>query len=374
MSRNIRVLELFLSNYRNHRSLKIKTEKNIIFISGKNGSGKTNILESISLLTTNSGMRNSHLNSLVNQNSKVHEFAVILQLKLKKVIKFGIGLISKEDNFKKILKVDGKTESKVNLAEHIRIFWLLPYMYNIFNGSSSERRNFFDSLIFHVDKNHKRNLTNYQKLQKERLKIIKSFSIFGSQKKWLDTIETKMSALGAIICDSRRQFLKKVNKFSATNHLTFPEIELSLDGIIDSYFEQKPAIEVEKIIVKKLFENRKIDSIIGRTQFGINRTDLKVLIKNKNMFADNCSTGEQKIIMITIIFLFILLLKDKNVLNIIFLLDDLFAHLDVTYVEIILDELIKLNIQTWITDVSCNYLTKDFKFFDQILFLNINDM
>ena len=82
MSRNVRVLELFLSNYRNHRSLKIETEKKIIFISGKNGSGKTNILESISLLTTSSGMRNADLYSLVNQKSKAHEFAVILKLKL----------------------------------------------------------------------------------------------------------------------------------------------------------------------------------------------------------------------------------------------------------------------------------------------------
>ena len=67
-------------------------------------------------------------------------------------------------------------------------------------------------------------------------------------------------------------------------------------------------------------------------------------------------------------------LKDRNVLNIIFLLDDLFAHLDAIYVKILLDELIKLNIQTWITDVSCNYLTRDLKYFDQTLFLNINDM
>ena len=136
-------------------------------------------------------------------------------------------------------------------------------MYNMFNGTSSERRNFFDSLIFHVDENHKKNLTNYKKLQKERLKIIKSFLLSESQKSWLNTIEKKMSILGVIICDTRRQFLKKINRFSIANHFSFPEIELSLDGIIDRDFEIKPAVEVEKIIVKKLYENRKADSIIG---------------------------------------------------------------------------------------------------------------
>ena len=191
MSNNVRVLELVLSNYRNHRSIKIETEKKIIFISGKNGSGKTNILESISLLTTSSGMRNSDLCSLVNQNSKAHEFAVILKLKLNKVIKLGIGLSSKTNNLRKIIKVDGKTESNNKPAQHIKVFWLLPYMYNMFNGTSSERRNFFDSLIIHVDENHKKNLTNYQKLQKERLKIIKSFLLSESQKNWLNTVEKK---------------------------------------------------------------------------------------------------------------------------------------------------------------------------------------
>ena len=183
-----------------------------------------------------------------------------------------------------------------------------------------------------------------------------------------------MSVLGVIICDSRRQFLKKINSFSSANHFSFPEIELSLDGIIDRDFERKPSLEVEKTIVKKLYENRKVDSIIGRTQFGINKTDIKDYIKSKNMFVNNCSTGEQKITMVAVIFLFIMFLKDRNVLNLIFLLDDLFAHLDEFYVKIILDELVKLNIQTWITDVSCNYLNKDLKYSDQTLFLNINDM
>ena len=64
----------------------------------------------------------------------------------------------------------------------------------------------------------------------------------------------------------------------------------------------------EKTIVKKLYENRKVDSIIGRTQFGINKTDLKVYIKSKDMFVNNCSTGEQKITMVAVIFLFIMFL------------------------------------------------------------------
>ena len=61
MNQNLRISKLKLNNYRNHKYVKIVPEKNIILISGKNGSGKTNILESISLFDSNSGFRNAGL-------------------------------------------------------------------------------------------------------------------------------------------------------------------------------------------------------------------------------------------------------------------------------------------------------------------------
>ena len=65
MNDNLRITKLKLSNYRNHKSLTIEPDKDIILISGRNGSGKTNILESISLFDSNSGLRNASFSELI---------------------------------------------------------------------------------------------------------------------------------------------------------------------------------------------------------------------------------------------------------------------------------------------------------------------
>ena len=65
MFSNVRIEKLILSNYRNHEFLELKPKKNIILICGKNGSGKTNILESISLLTSSSGLKKTNLIEII---------------------------------------------------------------------------------------------------------------------------------------------------------------------------------------------------------------------------------------------------------------------------------------------------------------------
>ena len=91
---------------------------------------------------------------------------------------------------------------------------------------------------------------------------------------------------------------------------TLPQLELSMNGEIDKELSNKPALEVEENFVKKLSINRKIDSIIGKTQAGVNKTDLIVFNKIKMITAEECSTGEQKVILISIIFLFIQIIKN----------------------------------------------------------------
>ena len=70
MSSKIRIQGISLSNYRNYKSLKLDISKQIILLYGENGTGKTNILESISLLSCSTGFRNSKLTNLFSNNQK----------------------------------------------------------------------------------------------------------------------------------------------------------------------------------------------------------------------------------------------------------------------------------------------------------------
>ena len=95
MNNSIRITNLKLKNYRNHKELSIIPKKDIIVIYGKNGSGKTNILESISLLNSNGGFRNANLTDLIpeNHNGPLELFGANFQIKFDSdIYSVGLGL------------------------------------------------------------------------------------------------------------------------------------------------------------------------------------------------------------------------------------------------------------------------------------------
>ena len=373
----IRITKLFLSNYRNHKQLKIKINKKIIVLYGDNGAGKTNVLEAISLISSNSGFRNAKLSSLINRTEKFNfnNFGINLEFSyLDNLYNVGIGLEKKSGTFKKIIKFnDQKIQSRM-LQEKIKIFWILPTMINLFIGPASERRDFLDSMISTFDDIYYKTLSSYKNYQKERIKILKKFHLSSSTEKWLLSIEKKISSLGIIICDSRRLFIEKLNEYTNSNVGKIPSIIISLSGDLDQQLLSYPALTVEESFLERLKNNRQIDMITGRTNYGINRTDLKIFDKNKAEYSENCSTGEQKVLLLSVLFLYIQILKEKKSTQIVCLLDDIFSYLDKKFINIVLEELINLKIQTWISNVNDKFIDNNSKFFDDIMFLNIADI
>ena len=143
---------------------------------------------------------------------------------------------------------------------------------------------------------------------------------------------------------------------------------------MDKELENKPALFVEEKFLVKLKENRTVDTLIGRTNYSANKTDVIVYNETKEQYSTQCSTGEQKVMLITIVFQFIQILREKPRLRLIFLLDDIFAFLDKTYINIILEELVSLKIQTWITNVDNNCIDESSKSYKNVMFLDIKDI
>ena len=111
MNNNFRIDQLKLSNYRNHNFLQINPDKNVVLISGKNGSGKTNILESISLLNSNSGFRNASLSELIRTKlvGPTELFGVNLKLfNGSELVDIGIGIKEKMNVFSKVISFNKK--------------------------------------------------------------------------------------------------------------------------------------------------------------------------------------------------------------------------------------------------------------------------
>ena len=375
MNNSVRITNLKLRNYRNHRELSIIPKKNIIVIYGKNGSGKTNILESISLLNSNGGFRNANLSDLIHENhlGPLELFGANFQIKLDSDIhSVGLGLKKKGEDLIKIINIDSMRTNNLNLNNKISFFWVVPRMSHLLQNTPMERRAFIDMMIGSVDKSYSEILQEYRKLKKERLKILKNKN-FKNHEKWLDIIEQRICSSGLIICDSRRTFLKSLNKRLKVINDKTDSLILELNGTLDKVLLEKPALFVEEFFIQKLKENRFKDSISGRTNFSANKTDLVIYDLKKRKEVKNFSTGEQKLIIISIILSFIEFIKTSKTEKLIFLLDDIFSYLDSNYISRLLQELSKLNIQTWITDVRADWISNSPMLKNIIHKINIGD-
>jgi DNA replication and repair protein RecF len=375
MNNSVRITNLKLRNYRNHRELSIIPKKDIIVIYGKNGSGKTNILESISLLNSNGGFRNANLSDLIHENhlGPLELFGANFQIKLDSdIYSVGLGLKKKGEDLIKIINIDSMRTNTSNLNNKISFFWVVPRMSHLLQNTPMERRAFIDMMIGSVDKSYSERLQEYRKLKKERLKILKNKN-FKNHEKWLDIIEQRICSSGLIICDSRRTFLKSLNKRLKVINDKTESLILELNGTLDKILLEKPALFVEEFFIQKLKENRFKDSISGRTNFSANKTDLVIYDLKKRKEVKNFSTGEQKLIIISIILSFIEFIKTSKSEKLIFLLDDIFSYLDSNYISRLLQELSKLNIQTWITDVRADWISNSPMLKNIIHKINIGD-
>ena len=372
MENNFGITQLKLSNYRNHKFLQINPKKNIILITGRNGSGKTNVLESISLFDSTTGFRNSKLSELVRYDLKgpTELFGVNLKVcKENKNFDVGFGLKGELNLVKKIISINKK---KTSLRNFFNIFWVLPQMSHLLQGKPEDRRSFLDLMVAATDVSYKNKLLDYKKLKNERLKILKNLEI-SKNNQWLDIIEKKMSEVGVVICDSRRIFLETLNNCFINIDEQIPLLTLKLNGTADTMLMEKPALNVEDLIIKELKQNRLKDSISGRTNFSVNKTDLLVFEKKSNKEGKNFSTGEQKIIIISILFSFLNALEKIKTSNLLFLLDDIFSYLDIRFIRYIVDRLHELKFQTWMTDVRADSIDKIEKFQSKIHNINIDD-
>ena len=372
MENNLRITQLKLSNYRNHKFLQINPTKNIVLITGKNGSGKTNVLESISLFDSNTGFRNAKLSELIRYDLAGPKELFGVNLKVRKENKnfdLGFGLKGELNLAKKVISIDKK---KTSLRNFFNIFWVLPQMSHLLQGKPEDRRGFLDLMVSATDVSHKTKLSDYKKLKNERLRILKNIEI-SKNDKWLDIIEKKMSEVGVVICDSRRIFLDNLNKCFLKIDDQIPILNLKLNGAADTMLMIKPALLVEELIVTELKKNRLKDSISGRTNFSVNKTDLLVYEKKSNKEGKNFSTGEQKIIIISILFSFLNALENIKNSNVLFLLDDIFSYLDIRFIGNIIDRLNELKLQTWMTDVRSDSIDQIDKFQSNIHNINIDD-
>ena len=323
--------KLQINNFRNYNTIKLslQTDKRIVILHGKNGIGKTNILESISLLYSSNGLRKARYEDMINNKAQQHYWNITAETGYGE---FSSGYVKNENAGRRIYKINGKNVRNLDeFRKDNRVLWMTSETDRIFMQAPSDRRDFIDMFCDISDPQHRSTLKDYEKLTKERLKILKRFCENGMNEaisKWLDILEEKIAGLGIKIAKTRSKIATELEKLQIRNG-DFPLFRSKISGRLeDDILEQSNCNELYK---QKLKNQRQKDAFSGSTTFGANRSDWIVFHEEKQISAEQCSAGEQKMLILAIFFDFILQHIKSDSRNLIILLDDVITHLDTTH-------------------------------------------
>lgn len=348
-----KINKLNLTDFRNHNFTSISSNNKFISIVGANGSGKTNILEAISMFTPGKGMRGAQLADLSNTNGN-GGWSVFMEVSSHYgTTKLGTGIsnIEIKNGNSRQCRIDGKSiKSPKSFANSIGVIWLTPQMDGLFIGQRSERRKFFDKLIALIEPNHSDNIKNYERIIAQRNKVLYVSENLSS--KLLDNLEKQLAKIAVSILISRQIAINQINHImikDVSSNL-FPSAEIIMREELGSLSKDCPISEMEEVFTKILYVNRKKDKMTYKTNIGPHRTDFTLRYKKNDMYAENCSTGEQKNLLISLILAQARVYQMNNQgISPVLLLDEITAHLDIQRTNNLLDQILVLGSQTWLT-------------------------
>ena len=310
-----------LKNYRNFSELSIEFKQGINIIIGSNGSGKSNILESISFLSPGKGIKSANFDEVSRYGLSKWASQFDLQSKLG-VAELALVYNSTENT--RQIQYNGSKISVSELSNLLTLIWLTPQMEGIFLDSSSARRKFFDRIVYNFYIDHAKNIAKYQYYMRERNKCLANNDL-NSAASLLSILEQHMAKEAFKISLARSKTIKLMQESIDNLNTEFPKAKLS----ISSLFESEDEFEnFEANYLDHLAKARKKDIYSGRTSFGVHKIDLNVFHQDKQRHAKLCSTGEQKALLVSIVLASIESVIKNTQTTPILLLDELFVHLD----------------------------------------------
>ena len=339
-----------LVNYRNFQDLSLNFNPNINIIHGRNGIGKTNIIEAISLFAPGNGFRKAKLdefkNQFTNDNSSTGWF---VKLDLVSSNNGNNKLITaKEDiNRRRTITIDIENNlSQSEIVKYLNIIWLTPQIDNLLNEDKEKRRKFIDRIVFNFYHDHLKNLNQHAKLLKERIKVLDECN----DEIWLDRIEWQISELASQIAYARFEIIGYLNEIIDQCDKSFPKGKIIIKSEIEELITQdlKPN-KLEEFMRSRYHDKRSLDRMRKTTSFGIQKFDFDCYLSEKKLSAKYCSTGEQKSMLVMINLAYAILNQKLLSKKPILLLDEFVSHIDKGNISELIKELISNSSQTFIT-------------------------
>ena len=321
-----------LTAFRNHPATTLEGARTFNLLVGDNGAGKTNILEALSLLAPGRGLRRAPLTEMAASDGP-GGFAIGASLLGEgEAVRLGTQTDPARPTRRQV-RINGAETSAMALGEWLALAWLTPAMDGLFTGGASGRRRWLDRMAVALDAAHARAAARYEAALRERNRLLAGEP--APDPVWLDAIEAQMAECGSALSRGRQALVDALAEALAAlpaEPFARPTLVLQSGGGAD---------------VQLWRQARSHDRAAGRTLDGPHREDLAVAMVGKDQQAAQCSTGEQKAMLIAITLAHATLAARGR--SGVLLLDEVAAHLDPLRREALYERLADTGAQIWLT-------------------------
>lgn len=317
----MKITKLELTNFRNYSSASIEFDDGVNFVVGKNAQGKTNMLESLYLLSVGKSPKNSKEKQLIKFDQERAKIEVDFETKAgNKNIKMYL-----DKSNKKAIKINNLNILKLTeLVGILSVVYFSPDEMKLIKEVPEDRRNFLDVSISQFDKTYLYNLLRYEKVLKQRNAILKSLNSTQTKIEQLKLFTPQLIEIAEKIIEKRIQFIEKLKIFAKNIHKT-----ITIDENLDiEYSYKKP----ENISVKQDLQNQFEKSLtkeleLGYTCVGPHRDDMIFKINGLDcrQFA---SQGQQRTVALVVKLSLMEVIKQEIGEYPVLLLDDVLSELD----------------------------------------------
>lgn len=310
-----------LKNFRNYKEESVEFHSKVNIITGKNAQGKTNLLESLYIMSLGKSFRTNKDTEMIGFDQ---EFCRAKTTSVKEGRELEIEITIGTEG--KSTKINGmRTAKNIDLLENVYMVVFSPEDLKIVKEEPEKRRKFIDRELCQLKPVYYKNLGRYKKILQQRNSLLKQQEV---KEDMIAVWDEGLAEYGAKIIQERNRFIEKLNKISKEISCRITNGKEALELSYEANIEYKEDYEEQKEHLKKtLSKNLKNDILRRSTSVGPHKDDLKICAEGIDIRHFG-SQGQQRTAALSLKLAEIRLIKEETRVSPILLLDDVLSELD----------------------------------------------